>query len=120
LRRRNLGPILDANGWAINTTARINVPFGTRLTDIAELPPGSTVDLHDHYAEKSAIWPKALVVALIIGWIFSIVWDVGLLYTLTKDAKWGPLGKPPASQVEKKDKDKSPSPESTNTPSVKK
>ena len=40
LRKRNLGPILDANGWAINTKARINVPFGARLTDIAQLPPG--------------------------------------------------------------------------------
>ena len=29
LRKRNLGPILDANGWAINAKARINVPFGT-------------------------------------------------------------------------------------------
>ncbi|HUC86136.1 MAG TPA: hypothetical protein VL970_13150, partial [Candidatus Acidoferrales bacterium] len=58
LRRRNLGPILDANGWAINSSARINVPFGTRLTDIAELPPGSTLDFHDRYAEKTAVLPK--------------------------------------------------------------
>ncbi|HTA29782.1 MAG TPA: hypothetical protein VK731_04825, partial [Candidatus Cybelea sp.] len=60
LRRRNLGPILDANGWAINSSARINVPFGTRLTDIAKLPPGSTVDIHDRYAEKSSVLPKII------------------------------------------------------------
>ena len=33
LSRRNLAPLLDANGWAINTRARINIPFGTSLTD---------------------------------------------------------------------------------------
>ena len=32
LRRRNLGPILDANGWAINGRARINVAFGAAMT----------------------------------------------------------------------------------------
>jgi hypothetical protein len=120
LRRRNLGPILDANGWAINTSARINVPFGSRLTDIAALPPGSTIDIHDHYAEKSAVWPKVLAVVLFVGWLFLFVWDVGILHTLTKDYSWGPLGKPPASQEEKKDKTTPPSPEATNAGSVKK
>ena len=38
LRKRNLGPILDANGWAVNTRARINIPFGTALTHMAQLP----------------------------------------------------------------------------------
>ena len=35
LRRRNLGPILDANGWAINGRARINVSFGAAMTELA-------------------------------------------------------------------------------------
>ena len=52
LRQRNLGPILDANGWAINSRVRINIPFGAALTDLAALPPGSDVGL-DPYAEKS-------------------------------------------------------------------
>jgi hypothetical protein len=108
LRRRNLGPILDANGWAINTSARINVPFGTRLTDIAQLPPGSTIDIHDYYAEKLAVWPKVVALALLLAWLFLIVWDVGILYSFTKDWKWGPLGKPPAAQEEEKDKAKPP------------
>jgi hypothetical protein len=124
LRRRNLGPILDANGWAINTSARINVPFGTRLTDIAALPPGSTVDRHDRYAEKSAVWPKVAVVALFIAWLFAFVWDVGILNTLSKDWKigpfTGPFGKPPALLEEKSDKDKPKPPEPTNAPGSKK
>ena len=41
LRRRNLGPILDANGWAVNALTRINLPLGRSLTDVAKLPPGA-------------------------------------------------------------------------------
>jgi hypothetical protein len=113
LRRRNLGPILDANGWAINTTARINVPFGTRLTDIAALPPGSTVDIHDRYAEKSAVWPKLVMVALFIVWILLFLGDMGILREWTKD--WRILmGKPTAAPAEKADKDNPKSPVPTN------
>jgi hypothetical protein len=36
-----LGPILDANGWAVNARARINIPFGTSLTQMAKLPEGA-------------------------------------------------------------------------------
>jgi hypothetical protein len=93
LRKRNLGPILDANGWAVNTTARINIPFGTSMTDIAKLPPGSTIDTHDRYAEKSVVWPKVVVVLLILLWVFAILWDTGILHSLTSDWKT-PLGKP--------------------------
>jgi hypothetical protein len=90
------------------------------LTDIAELPPGSTVDIHDHYAEKSAIWPKVILCGVFLAWIFALIWDVGILYTLTKDQAWGPLGKPPATQEEKQDKDTGGASNSTNAPGVKK
>ena len=73
LRKRNLGPILDANGWAVNAKARINVPFGTRLTAIAELPPGSTRDLVDPFEETRRPWKLylALVVVSFLGWQWS-------------------------------------------------
>jgi hypothetical protein len=67
LRQRSLGPLLEANGWAINARARINIPFGESLTDLAELPKGSRRDLKDPYAEQKPIWPKALVVLAILG-----------------------------------------------------
>jgi hypothetical protein len=96
LRQRNLGPILDANGWAINARAKINVPFGARLTDIAKLPPGAKVDVSDPYAEKSVIWPKLLLAVFLIWWIYAFLDDIGILYRLTKN--WDiPLGKPPAA-----------------------
>ncbi|HEX3720846.1 MAG TPA: hypothetical protein VH595_23080 [Verrucomicrobiae bacterium] len=97
LRQRNLGPILDANGWAINARAKINVPFGAKLTDIAKLPPGSRVDGVDRYAQKSAIWPKILLFVFLVWWIYAILSATGVLYRLTKN--WDiPLGKPPAAQ----------------------
>ena len=66
LRKRNLGPILDANGWAVNSKAKINVPLGTSLTAIAALPPGSQRDLTDPFAEKKSPWPKVIALAIII------------------------------------------------------
>ncbi|HBH37281.1 MAG TPA: hypothetical protein DDX06_02730 [Curvibacter sp.] len=56
LRSRNLGPILDANGWAINARAKINIPFGTSLTQLAELPHNAERALTDPYAEKKKPW----------------------------------------------------------------
>jgi pimeloyl-ACP methyl ester carboxylesterase len=52
LRNRNLGPLLDANGWAVNARARVNVPFGASLTSVATLPPGAQRDLNDPYADE--------------------------------------------------------------------
>jgi hypothetical protein len=56
LRSRNLGPILDANGWAINARAKINIPFGTSLTQLAQLPAHAERALTDPYAEKKKPW----------------------------------------------------------------
>lgn len=41
LRQRNIGPLLDANGWAVNARARVGIAFGTRLTSVAQRPSGS-------------------------------------------------------------------------------
>jgi hypothetical protein len=68
LRKRNLGPILDANGWAVNTRARINVPFGATLSSVAQLPRGSRRDTSDRYAEKSFPW-KLLVFIAILAYV---------------------------------------------------
>jgi hypothetical protein len=34
LRKRNLAPLLDANGWAINASAVVNIQFGNTLTHL--------------------------------------------------------------------------------------
>ena len=41
IHSRNLAPILDANGWAVNSKSRINIAFGARLTHTAALPKGA-------------------------------------------------------------------------------
>ena len=73
LRNRNLGPILDANGWAVNTRARINIPFGGALTQTAKLPEGAERALSDPYAEKETPWKLYLLLgALLAGLLFYI------------------------------------------------
>jgi hypothetical protein len=96
LRKRNLGPILDANGWAINAKAKINVPFGERLTAVAKLPGGASLDSDDRYAEKRALWPKFVVAMLILLWIYSLLDYSGVLFRMTKNWET-PLGSPPAN-----------------------
>lgn len=44
LRARNLAPILDANGWAVNGKAKVGIAFGHGLTKLARLPRGSRVN----------------------------------------------------------------------------
>jgi len=77
LRQRNLGPILDANGWAVNARARINIPFGRTLTGIAKLPPGAQRDLLDPYAEKQPPWKLYLFLVIVIG--LALGWYLGKL-----------------------------------------
>jgi hypothetical protein len=83
LRRRNLGPILDANGWAVNARARLNVPFGGSLTAVAALPPGSQRDLVDPFAEKKSPWPKLIVVIIVLLIAFALLNRRGLIYDWT-------------------------------------
>ena len=77
LRKRNIGPILDANGWAVNAQALISVPFGASLTQVATLPPGSQRDLTDPYAEKKSPWGIMIALVIIIG--LGIAWYFGKL-----------------------------------------
>ena len=38
LRRRNLAPVLNANGWAVNADAIVSVLFGRTLTEQVAFP----------------------------------------------------------------------------------
>jgi hypothetical protein len=75
LRKRNLGPILDANGWAVNAKAKINVPFGASLTRTAALPAGAQRDLVDPFAEKKRPWRLYSLLVLII--LLTLAWTTG-------------------------------------------
>jgi len=73
LSRRNLGPILDANGWAVNAKAKLNVPFGASLTGVAKLPAGSRMTSGDRFGERPSPWPKLAMAVIILGFLFSLL-----------------------------------------------
>jgi hypothetical protein len=78
LRKRNLAPLLDANGWAVNTRAIINIPFGTSLTHLATLPPGAQRAFTDPFAEKKTPWKSYLFLIILIGAV-AFLWQRGYL-----------------------------------------
>lgn len=67
LRQRNLGRLLDANGWAVNTHAGINIPFGASLTSLARLPQGAVRKIADPFEEKKKPWKTWLFVVLMFA-----------------------------------------------------
>lgn len=75
LRQRNLGPLLDASGWAINTKARINIPFGASLTGVAALPPGANRNLRDPFAERRRGRPLLLLILALL--LAAAAWRTG-------------------------------------------
>jgi len=77
LRQRNLGRLLDANGWAVNTRAKINIPFGASLTGLARLPQGAVRKLSDPYEEKKSPWKIWLFVLLALAAL--LVWKTGFI-----------------------------------------
>ena len=80
LRKRNLAPILNANGWAINSNVIVNVAFGQKLTTIAKMP---TFVGNDPFADKKMpAWKKALIWIAVI-----IVIAVGVYFLLPKDIR---------------------------------
>ena len=64
LRRRNIAPLLNANGWAVNASSKISIPFGETLTDMVKFPH---LNLKDPYARKGqAVRRWSVAVALLI------------------------------------------------------
>ncbi len=53
LRRRTLGPVLDASGWAVNSQIPINFMLGSYLTDTAALPPNANRTFNDPFRNRS-------------------------------------------------------------------
>lgn len=63
LRKRNLGPVLNANGWAINSRVLINILFGAKLTSVARYPK---LRLSDPYSNKTSAWSKWLILIAVV------------------------------------------------------
>ena len=84
LRQRTLGPILEANGWAINGRVKINIPFGTKLTERAIKPANSTTNRNDPYEDKEAAAARRRVTVLVI--VAAVL--AGLLFHHHRHGYW--------------------------------
>ena len=62
LRKRNLAPLLNANGWAINADAIVSVLFGNTLTEQADFP---ILKLKKSGLSKASKWTIAIVATLV-------------------------------------------------------
>lgn len=72
LRRRNIAPLLNANGWAINATSKISIPFGETLTEIAKYPK---MKLDDPFAKKGLkTWQKWFLTLLMLIVVIAGLW----------------------------------------------
>jgi hypothetical protein len=77
IRQRTIGPLLEANGWAINGRVKVNIPLGSVLTDRAMLPANAKRSLEDPYEDKEAKRQRRLWIALIVVVILGVVaWNL--------------------------------------------
>ena len=76
LRRRNIAPLLNANGWAVNAASKISIPFGETLTDIAKFPK---LKLKDPYRKDMAVWKKILISIFCLVVVVAALWLFELL-----------------------------------------
>ena len=79
LRKRNLSPILNANGWALNARVLVNTKFGATLTSIAKYP---VVKTKDPFTMKAPLWKR------ILRWFLVIVClCVAVYFIIPKDKR---------------------------------
>ena len=69
LRKRTLGPVLEASGWAVNGQLPVNLVLGSALTSEATLPRNATRTRHDPLRQKSRTGKiiMALILAASVG-----------------------------------------------------
>jgi hypothetical protein len=77
LRKRNLSPVLNANGWAVNAQAYVNIKFGATLTKIAKFP--HVKNASDPFKQGVPVWRKILYVVILLGIIFCALYFTNVL-----------------------------------------
>ena len=80
LRKRNLAPLLNANGWAVNADAIVSVLFGNTLTEQAQFPMMKFQDPHAKIKKltKGGKWAIAIASILLgIGIAVVTMWCLG-------------------------------------------
>ena len=74
LRKRTLGPLLEASGWAVNSLLPINLALGRALTDTAALPPNAERGVHDPLKKPSRAPWLILAAAVALGALAAWLW----------------------------------------------
>ena len=97
LRKRSLSPLLNANGWAINAAAKVNITFGATLTEIGKTPVKADPD---PYADKTPWWKKLIGWLIVLGIIFWICYSQNWIEKWTGDSRWHHEKKSKTEQVE--------------------
>ncbi len=90
LRQRNLGPILDANGWAVNGRVKMNVPFGAKLTQVGHVPLDAQSSFVVKYPEPPTALPKFITAVVVVAFALSFLNHYGFIHRLSG----GTVGKP--------------------------
>lgn len=77
LRKRNLAPVLNANGWAINSNILVNTRFGAALTSLAKYPKKVGAD---PFVKRAPVWLRILRTLLLVAVLaFLVLWFTNTL-----------------------------------------
>ena len=82
LRQRNIAPILDASGWAINGNVKITTILGTSLTHLPSRPAGAYFTPFDKFS------PRREKIAKVILWILLVLVIALLIFLHAKYPGW--------------------------------
>ena len=87
LRKRNLAPLLNANGWAINADSLVGATFGASLTEQAQFPMMKLVDPYAPVKKISAGGKWAIAISVIVAVVaiaLFVLWllDIKIIATL--------------------------------------
>ncbi len=78
LRARDVAPILNACGWAVNRNLRLTLKLGRIYTTEAVLPASAERQLHDPFADDNTARNR-IIMLLVLVIMATILWFMGLL-----------------------------------------
>jgi len=78
LRSRDLAPLLNACGWAVNRSLRLSIKLARLFTAEAVLPPGAERQLSDPYADDHTLRDRLIVWGFLV-FLVAGLWMAGFL-----------------------------------------